>query len=300
MKRGRLPLTALRSFEAAGRLNSFTMAAEELYVSQAAISRQIRDLEAMLGQALFDRGHRSVALTLAGAKLLAVLTRSFDDVDLCLEHIRSSDKVATLTLHAEPAIASCWLIPHLPDFQLAHPEIDIVVESSAQLVDFRTNSADIAIRYALTASTWPRTQSQHLTDVHMAPVMAEALRQTRLPPSEPADLLGHVLLHEENRDGWHQWFSAAGIALPDSKRGPVYADGGLVMQAALRSQGVALMDKVLVAEEVAAGRLVQVFDLAIPYGAYWLVARDFGQLSDAGVTFVTWMRACFGSTPDAP
>lgn len=293
MKRGRLPLTALRSFEAAGRLNSFTMAAEALFVSQAAISRQIRDLEAMLGQPLFERGHRSVSLTPAGAKLLAVLTRSFDDVDLCLEHIRSTDKIATLTINAEPSLASCWLIPHLPNFQLSHPEIDIVVESAAQLVDFRTDKADIAVRYAATARTWPRTQSWHLSDVHMVPVMAAALPL----PTKPEDLLGHVLLHEENRDGWQQWFSAAGIALPDSKRGPVYADGGLVMQAALRAQGVALMDKVLVAEEVAAGRLVQPFDLSIPYGAYWLVARDFGRMSDAGMTFVEWITACFESTP---
>src|SRR5690349_2568274 len=115
MKRGRLPLTALRSFEAAGRLNSFTMAAETLFVSQAAISRQIRDLEAMLGQPLFERGHRSVSLTPAGAKLLAVLTRSFDDIDLCLEQVRSTGTIATLTINAEPSLASCWLIPHLPD-----------------------------------------------------------------------------------------------------------------------------------------------------------------------------------------
>src|SRR5690242_259680 len=129
MKRGRLPLTALRSFEVAGRLESFTLAAEELFISQAAVSRQIRELEQLLGEPLFERRHRSVLLTGSGRKLLAVLTPSFDRIDECLEDIRGASMSADLKVSVEPSFAACWLVPRLPEFRKRHPDVEILLDA---------------------------------------------------------------------------------------------------------------------------------------------------------------------------
>src|SRR5690606_37693902 len=118
MKRGRLPLTALRSFEAAGRLGSFTLAADELAVSQAAVSRQVKELEADLGRPLFERRHRAVRLTPAGQALLAVLSRSFDAIDASLSEVRGRRGGGLVEISAEPSFAACWLVPHLDDFRM--------------------------------------------------------------------------------------------------------------------------------------------------------------------------------------
>lgn len=137
MKRGRLPLTALRSFEAAGRLASFTEAAAELFVSQAAISRQIRDLEALIGKPLFERHHRSVSLTADGEALLTVLTDSFDRIGESLDALSDAKRAGTLRVSAEPSFAGCWLVPHLAQFQAEHPEIEgqVRVERGAIFAD---------------------------------------------------------------------------------------------------------------------------------------------------------------------
>lgn len=295
MKRGRLPLTALRSFEAAGRLESFTLAAEELFVSQAAISRQVRDLEALLGKSLFTRHHRKVRLTGDGAILMATLVEAFDRIDERLEDIRSRRATSLLTVSAEPGFASCWLVSHLADFRDRHSEIDILVEADAKLVEFRGNTAQIAIRHSVQTTTWPRTQARRLCDVCMVPVISPAAAQSR-SPAMPQDLLAHTLLHEENRDIWTRWFAAAGLTpSADAMRGPIYTDSALTLQAAVRGHGVALADSLFVTDDLAAGRLIQPFDLSIPLGAYWLVTRDFSRLSPEAAAFAEWIEGCFAT-----
>ena len=291
MKRGRLPLTALRSFEVAGRLESFTLAAQELFISQAAVSRQIRELEALLGEVLFERRHRSVHLTASGAKLLAILTHSFDRIDECLEEIRSRPATASVMISAEPSFAACWLVPRLPEFREQYPDIDVTIDADARLTEFRSGQAEIAIRHSVSVTAWPRTESEHLADVRMIPVAAPALLKAGPAIDRPEDMPRHTLLHEENRDVWVRWFEAAGITIPATARGPVYADGGLVMQAVLRGQGIALMDEIFAEEEIRAGRLLRLFDVAVPHGAYWLVARSFERLASPASLFVRWIRS---------
>jgi LysR family glycine cleavage system transcriptional activator len=291
MKRGRLPLTALRTFEVAGRLENFTLAAQELFISQAAVSRQIRDLETLLGEALFERRHRGVHLTASGNKLLAILTLSFDRIDECLEEIRSRPATAAVTISVEPSFAACWLVSRLPEFRELHPEIDVTIDSDPRLVEFRSGRAEIAIRHSASVTAWPRTESEHLADVSMIAVAAPALLEAGPAIKRPDDILRHTLLHEENRDVWSRWFEAAGMAMPETARGPIYADGGLVMQAVLRGQGIALMDEIFAEDEIKAGRLLRLFDLAIPLGAYWLVARRFDRLTPPASLFVRWIRS---------
>ncbi|MFB9948697.1 LysR substrate-binding domain-containing protein [Rhizobium puerariae] len=292
MKRGRLPLTALRSFEAAGRLQSFTLAAEELFISQAAISRQVRELEARLGLALFERRHRSVHLTTAGESLLRVLTQAFDDVGACLDQLQASKQPSfeTVIVSSEPSFAAGWLAQRLSNFRQAQPHVDLVLEADSRLVEFRAGNATIAIRHSAASSQWLRVESRHLADVTMVAVVAPALIQRGTPLKTPSDLLRYPLLHEENRDLWQRWFEAAGVEA-DIRRGTVYSDGGFVLQAVLRGEGAGLMDEIFIRDELKTRRLIQPFETLISHGAYWLVARKFAGLSEGAVSFADWLGA---------
>jgi LysR family glycine cleavage system transcriptional activator len=295
MKRGRLPLTALRSFEAAGRLQSFTAAAEELFVSQAAISRQIRDLEFQLGRPLFERLHRGVALTEAGTTLLGVLTNAFDRIDSVLSEIGSAEDAGHVTISSEPTFASLWLVPHLHQFRTQFPHIEVTIDSDPRTIEFRTHQAEIAIRHSEKHTSWPRTEAIALTRSDMIPVAPPQLVVGDRPIRNASDLLGHTLLHDENRNIWGQWFERAGIYPPENDRGPVLADGALVLQAVLRGHGVGLIDRIFADEEIDTGRIVPLFDVNFVSGGYFLVARDFSRLSTGAKCFVDWIRAEFGS-----
>jgi LysR family transcriptional regulator, glycine cleavage system transcriptional activator len=153
MKRGRLPLTALRSFEAAGRHASVSRAADELHVSQAAVSRQIRELEILVGHALFHRNHRQVVLTDTGRRLLDQLTPSFDAIDRRLGEIIERPAQHVVTVSVEPSLASAWLVPRLNRFNAIRPDVDVAIDASPLLVDFRGHTVDLAIRHGMTASS---------------------------------------------------------------------------------------------------------------------------------------------------
>lgn len=196
MKRGRLPLTSLRSFEAAGRHLSFSRAAEELFVSQAAISRQIRELEAFVGKPLFERLHRSVELTEAGTALITRLTRSFDDIDRCLTEAMATQCLVRISV--EPSFASGWLVPRLNLFRTKRPDVDVSVDVDARLVEFRSHEADLAIRHSVTESSWPRTDAERLIDTTVTPVLSPTLLASGRPLMQPDDLRHYTLLHEEN------------------------------------------------------------------------------------------------------
>lgn len=295
MKRGRLPLTALRSFEAAGRHLSFSRAAEELYVSQAAISRQIRELEALIGRPLFERLHRRVVLTDAGQELLAQLTRSFDAIDAKLTQLQADQLQTTLRISVEPAFAGALLIPHLHQFQNLHPEIDVQVDADTRLVEFRRHEAEIAIRHSVSARSWPRTVARHLLDVSLTPVLTPELLASGPPLVSPGDLRQYTLLHETDRNGWEHWFRVAGFPELAVQRGPIYPDATLVMQACRLGHGVGLGDCRMEAEDFRKGALVRPFDTDAPFGAYWLVTPDFRKLSQPAAVFADWVIAEFST-----
>ena len=291
MKRAQLPLTALRSFEAAGRHENITRAAEELFVSQAAVSRQVRELETALGLKLFERQHRRIRLTPAGATLLGVLTDSFDKMDDCIKLLSASCETAVLTVSVEPGFAAIWLVQKLADFRAAYPAIDVNVNADIRLIDFRSGDAELAIRFSERKSKWPRAQARRLYDLQLAPFASPALLARAGAPRQPADLLQYTLLHEEDRTLWQEWFAAAQVEHAPIQHGPLFADGGLVTQAMLDGHGIGIQDKRLVAGQVATGRLVQLFDVPFQCGTYWLVARDFFKLSPAGADFTRWLTA---------
>lgn len=297
MKRGRLPLTALRSFEAAGRHLSFSRAAEELYVSQAAISRQIRELETFLHQPLFFRHHRRVELTDAGRRLLDQLVRSFGDIDNMLSEMVVTPAQSLVCVSAEPSLAASWLVPRLNRFRELRPDIDISLEVDARLIEFRSDQAELALRFSANSTAWPRSEAERLAPVIDSPVLSPALFKSGPALRSPADLRRYTLLHEENRQSWARWFEAAGVtgdALPE--RGPLLADASLSKQAAMLGHGVALGDLLLIEEELASGALIKPFDTNVICGAYWLVARSLHNLSEPAAAFADWIRAEFAES----
>lgn len=298
MKRGRLPLTALRSFEVAGRLLSFTRAAEELFVSQAAISRQIRELEAAIGHPLFERRHRAVTLTPDGMELLGVLTEAFDRIDTSLSAITARAAQASVTISCEPSFAALWLVPNLIDFRTLHPDIEVRIESDPRVIEFRANEAVLAIRHGDAGAQWPRTEARRLIDSVMVPVVAPSLLATGSALRAPEDIQQFDLLHEENRSAWADWFRLAGAPQDSCDRGPMLADGALVLQSALRGHGVGLADPRLAGEDLQAGRLVQPFHIELPFGAYYLVARKFELLTKPAALLAQWLLDRFSRATD--
>ncbi|TPK84915.1 LysR family transcriptional regulator [Mesorhizobium sp. B2-4-13] len=297
MKRGRLPLTALRSFEAAGRHLSFSNAAEELFVSQAAISRQIRELETFLRQPLFERHHRRVELTDAGRRLLAQLVKSFDDIDKLLSELVAVPAQAVVRVSVEPSIASVWLVPRLNRFRQLRPDIDVSLEVDPRLIEFRSDQPELALRFSSNATSWPRSEAERLASTVDSPVLSPALLSSSPALDKPADLARFTLLHEENRQGWTRWFEAAGVpanAMPT--RGPMLADASLSKQAALLGHGVALGDLLQIGEELETGALVKPFDIDVASGAYWLVARSLHSLSEPAAAFADWLRSEFSES----
>lgn len=288
MKRGRLPLTALRSFEAAGRHASVSRAADELHVSQAAVSRQIRELEILVGRSLFHRNHRQVVLTDTGRHLLDQLTPSFDAIDLRLSEIIEKPAQQVVTVSVEPSLAAAWLVPRLSAFNATRPDIDVAVDASSVLVDFRGHTVDLAIRHSMTAKSWPRTQSRHLADCFEMPLLSPALLAAGPPIRTPADLCHFTLLHVDNRVGWSEWFKAVGVDV-EPQRGPIFPDSALSAQSAMLGHGVALGCWLLSGSYLRAGSLVAPFDTSVPCGSYWLVAPDFGRLTEAASVFSQWL-----------
>lgn len=294
MKRGRLPLTALRSFEAAGRHLSFSRAAEELFVTQAAISRQIRELETFLQQPLFVRYHRRVELTDAGQKLLGQLIKSFDDIDKRLSELAAKPAQSVVSVSVEPSLAASWLVPRLNRFRLLRPDIDVSLDVDPRLIDFRSDQAELALRFSAHNTSWPRSEAEQLAPVIDSPVLSPGLIASGPALECPADLRRYTLLHEENRQGWARWFEAAGAAEDvAAARGPLLADAALSKQAAMLGHGVALGDLLLVREELATGTLVKPFETNVVCGAYWLVAKSLRKLSEPAEAFADWIRAEF-------
>jgi LysR family glycine cleavage system transcriptional activator len=296
MKRGRLPLTALRSFETAGRHLSFSRAAEELFVSQAAISRQIRELETFLHQPLFLRLHRRVELTDTGRRLLDQLVRSFDDIDRLLSELVASPPQSVVRVSVEPSLAALWLVPRLNRFRQLRPDIDVSLEVDPRLIEFRSGQPELALRFSPRSTSWPRSEAEQLASTVDSPVLSPALLASGPPLEKPIDLRHYTLLHEENRQGWARWFEAAGVpadAVP--ARGPMLADASLSRQAALLGHGVTLGDLLQIGDELASGTLVKPFDIDVASGAYWLVARNLRDLSEPASAFADWIRNEFAN-----
>jgi len=262
------PLNALRAFEASARHLSFVQAAEELHVTPAAISHQVKRLEEYLGIPLFQRLPRGLLLADAGHTLVSELREIFTQLDNVVDRVIDSDSRGALTISVAPVFAVKWLLPRLRKFDELHPDIDVRMSSSVRMVDFHRDRFDLAVR--LGRGKYAGLGSMKLFDESVTPVCSPRLLEQSRRLEQPRDLASFVLLHDDSMTfdpaapTWRTWLEAAGAAGVNPSRGPRFSQPDHAFQAAMDGAGVALGWRCLIADDVAAGRLMEPFDLALP------------------------------------
>jgi LysR family glycine cleavage system transcriptional activator len=293
MARSLPPLNALKAFEAAGRHLSFTRAAGELNVTPAAVGHQIKALEERLGVPLFHRQTRALRLTEAGQMALPTISQGFDRLAQGVEQMRALGESGVLTISVSPSFGAMWLVPRLEDFRMRHPEIEIRIDGTDRRVDVARGDADVAIRYG--PGGYDGVQVDRLFGQANTPVCSPALQCGEPPLQRPDDLRGHTLLHIDWKDAeasWRMWLLAAGLDDIDPTRGPRYTMETMAVEAARDGQGVALVGDMLVADDLAAGRLVRPFDpdLSTPLTfSYYLLSAKDGARQPKTAAFRDWL-----------
>lgn len=287
------PLNALKAFEAAARHLSFTKAAVELNVTPAAVSHQVRALEDVLGVPLFRRLTRALRLTDAGQGALPYLSRGLDQLARGVEEIRSHRDGGLLTLSVSPSFGVMWLVPRLDRFRALHPDIEIRIDGTDRVVDLDRDDVDVALRYGPGGYTGVRVD--RLFGQVNTPVCAPALLEGPTPLHAPEDLRRHTLLHIDWKDAeasWRMWLLAAGVTEIDASAGPRFSSESMAVGAAIEGQGVALVGDMLVADELASGRLVRPFDRSFGTPltfAYYLLSAPEKRASPKVRRFRDWL-----------
>ena len=294
MPRRMYPLNALRAFEASARQLSFVRASEELSVTPAAVSHQVKGLEEYLGQPLFRRLPRGLLLTESGQLLLSELSDVFLRLDSAMERVIESDSRGTITLSVAPTFAVMWLIPRLQKFYTLNPDIDVRISTSLGLVDFQRDDYDAAIR--LGSGEWIGLEAIKLFDESVTPMCSPRLLEGPDPLMTPDDLSKHVLLHNHSMDydpdapTWQSWLEAAGASGVDASRGTHFSLPDHGLQASIDGAGVVLGWRFLAAKDIEAGRVVEPFDLALPLGSsFYLVYPEAHSLRPNIAAFRDWL-----------
>jgi LysR family transcriptional regulator of beta-lactamase len=278
-----IPLNALRAFEAAARHLSFTRAADELCVTQAAVSHQVKGLEERLNIKLFRRLSRGLALTDEGLALLGPVRESFDRIGAMLDRFEGGRVQEVLTVAAVGTFAVGWLLPRLQAFKEAHPFVDLRLLTNNNKVDLAAEGLDLAIRYG--DGAWHGVEADHLMDAPLSPLVSPELAE-RL--KEPRDLLNLTLLRSYRPQDWTAWFAAAGLGEAPVK-GPLFDSSWVMVEAAIQGAGVALAPPCMFERELTAGRLVRPFELEVPSGSYWLTRLTWKPPTPAMEAFRHWL-----------
>ena len=264
------PLNALRAFEATARLGSFSLAADELCVTQGAVSRQVGKLEDHLGVTLLSRGARRTTLTFEGARFYASVHEAFERILDASEMFSRKGDPLVLKVKVPPTFGIRWFVPRLVQFHGLHPDIDVQIRTSHQPVDFAQEDVDVAIHWGM--GEWDGVSTDHILNEELTPVCSPTLLTDR-PLARPADLAHHVLLRSMNRtNDWRIWLEAAGATEVDWSRALKFENSGLTYQAAIDGLGVVVAQRAFIADDLAAGRLITPFPLSVPgERGYYLV-----------------------------
>lgn len=297
------PLNALRAFEAAARHLSLSVAANELNVTPAAISHQVRLLEDHIGLPVFERSGRGLVLTDAGAAGLRDLREGFAHLSDAMDAIASLGEGGALSVSVAPSFAAKWLLPRLQSFERERPEFDVHVSASMQLVDFARDRFDVAVRYG--AGGYPDVFFEKLLPESVVPVCSPALLGGAVLRSA-RDLIGLTLLHDDSPDNdpscpnWDMWLRAAGVEDGDVDRGPRFNQGSLVIEAAVLGRGVALAKSTLAAADLQAGRLVRPIatERPVDFAYYFVTPRAKLNLPKV-IYFRDWLRRQVAEGSDA-
>jgi LysR family glycine cleavage system transcriptional activator len=260
------PLRSFRVLEAAARHQNYTRAADELHLTHSAVSHQIHALESTLGVRLFERSGRQMRATESGRQLAQDVRATLDALAAAVERVRGADSANSITVSVLPSFAAAWLVARLGGFLERHPQIELRLESTTALADFRNDGVDVAIRYG--SGNYDDLESVKLFDDEVFPTLSPKLRRSARIRT-PADLARVPLLRIRNQ-AWAPWFAAAGVAQAEPRRGPVFNDSELALQAAIQGQGVVLARGSLAAAKLRAGVLVAPFKqrIASPQTCY--------------------------------
>lgn len=281
-------LAQLRAFEAVGRHMSFTRAAEELWVTPAALSHHVRHLERELGAALLVRRHRRIELTAAGRQLLTGCAQGLQILKRAVLDATAQEKERPLTVSVAPYFSAIWLTPRLSTFWAAHPDIDLQLHHAYQPMDFFSDQVDAGVNWG--SGDWLGAETVLLLAGDLTAVCSPDLFD-RLPRSlSPRDLLGERLFYEFDVEHWHRWFVAAGVAPTEPIDAVRIDDSHALRRVALDGQGIALFFSGLIHEDIRRGHLIQPFDVHADPGAGYFLARPTGRpVSQKLQAFWAWV-----------
>ena len=291
MSRDLPPLNALRMFESASRHLNFTKASEELFVTQGAVSRQIKLLEDNLQQPLFVRDGPKVGLTPAGEKFRDAVREGLAIIRRGTAELRRMSATPTLTVSVLPSFATLWLVPRISDFQAEHPKLELRIASSYDVVDF-DQSPDIDVAVRLGKGDWPGVYAECLFNTRVFPVCSPGLLNGAGPFSCAADILAYPLIYATDPyDEWDAWFAAAGLEAGKKQAGTRYSDQQALQQAAIEGQGISLARSLLAESDLRSGRLIRPIDVSIQSGlSYYFVCPRGKEDSDNVRLFLDWLR----------
>ena len=284
------PLNALKAFEAAARHLSFTKAAEELFVTQAAVSHQIKALEEFLSMKLFLRRNRTLLLTEEGQAYFLELKDIFKHLQEATERLLAKGSKGAITVAMPPSFASQWLVPRISRFSVEHPDIDVRIKAVDFDEGFLEDDVDVAIYYG--KGRWSGVKADKLHTEYLTPLCSPMLFNGPKPLNSLSDLKHHVLLHDLSREAWKNWLKQVGVAGVNVNQGPVFSHSMLVLQAAALGQGIALGNTILARPELDAGRLIMPFEEKVASrDAFYLVCdeaqADLGKIA----AFRSWILA---------
>jgi LysR family glycine cleavage system transcriptional activator len=288
MRRSLPPLSTLRSFDAAARHQSFTRAAEELCVTQGAVSHQVKALETALGLQLFKRERSRLVITDAGRDYLGVVRDVFERLELGTDRLLERQRSGTITVSTSPDFAAKWLVNRIGRFAGAYPEIELKLAALIHRVDFAQEDVDLAIRHG--DGQWPELDAVNLSAEELFPVCSPSLMTSRSGLHKPEDVLRFPLLHLDDRHDWSRWLEAAGAPNEGLLHGPILNHASMLIDAAIEGQGIALARTILAASDLIAGRLVRPFQAAIPIRkTYWIVCPKAMRALPKIVAFRDWL-----------
>jgi LysR family glycine cleavage system transcriptional activator len=293
VNRGKLPLNSLRAFESAARHLSFSRAADELCVTHAAVSHQIKSLEDYVGVRLFHRSNRGVRLTEAGESLLPALNDAFDRITVTMDGLLSKSEGNAVQVTLTPSFAGRWLVPRLKRWRRSQPDLEIRLLPTLRLVDLARGEADLGVRCGV--PPWPGMRADFMLPIHLTPICSPALLQDPKPLKEPRDLLSLPLIHadvggHEMGEEWQTWFAAAGVSGLQQLDGLSFHDPGLALQAAVDGLGAAIGYVELAQPEIDSGALVRPFDLLVRHAySYYLVYPEAKKDEARIMAFREWI-----------
>jgi LysR family transcriptional regulator, glycine cleavage system transcriptional activator len=284
------PLNALKAFEAAARHESFTRAAEELCVTQGAVSQQVKGLEAELAIKLFNRERQRLVITEAGRDYLAVVRDALDRIALGTERLLQRQNTGVLTVSTSPDFAAKWLVHRLGKFAEAHPAIDLRVSATLHHVDFAREEVDLAVRHG--DGNWPGLDTVKLASEQLFAVCSPKLLSGKRALRHPTDILKFPLIHMDDRSDWARWLQATGVSEAQAMHGPVLNRASMVIDAAINAQGVALARTTLSAWDLINGRLVRPFGETLRLAkTYWIICPKATAKLPKIVAFTEWLLA---------